>query len=142
MSYYLNLNNQVYGGDRQQRDDGSFDPIAPERPTDQHQWDGSQWALPESERNYLGFYQGLLNPDEGLPLFWYVRSIASTNLLVNTAYTDLMGSLQFQQLPGFQSSIWILVASMQGAGYALSTEQLASMRSLLDHYGFSDVSLN
>jgi hypothetical protein len=50
-----------------------------------------------------------------------------------------MGAIQFQQFPGFQSSILVLFAAMSVAGYAFSPEQTHQMRQLLNQYGFSAV---
>jgi multidrug efflux pump subunit AcrA (membrane-fusion protein) len=92
---------------------------------------------PQPTQSYLGFYQGLLT--EGLNLFMFVRSIADLNLPVSNAYTDLMGSIMFQQFAGFQSSITILFAALKGAGYEFSEPQVAQMRLLLDQHGFANV---
>lgn len=42
---YLTSNGEVYGGDRQARSDGTLDPPLPDRPSPQHQWNGSAWVL-------------------------------------------------------------------------------------------------
>lgn len=86
---------------------------------------------------YQGFYSDLLG--EYITLFWFVRSIADSDLAVSNAYTDLMGAIGFQRLDGFQSSITILFASLQSCGNPFSASQIAAMRQLLDKNGFEEV---
>ncbi len=42
---YLSESSLIYGGERQLRADGSFDPEIPDRPSPQHQWSGTAWEL-------------------------------------------------------------------------------------------------
>jgi len=94
-------------------------------------------AIESTSENYRGFYNGLLG--EAINLFLFVRSMAKTDPSVALAYTDLMGSILIQQLPGFQSSITELFASLQSIGSSFSEEQIVQMRDLLDRNGFEEI---
>lgn len=132
---YLSENGMVYGGDRQQREDGSFDPELPDRPSPEYQWNGSDWML-EAPENYIGLYDALLA--DGLSVFLFVRSLSDQNLPVANAYGDFVNALTTPapSLPALQSCINNLFAAIQGFGQGFSTAQIATMRSLLDKNGF------
>lgn len=87
--------------------------------------------------SFLGFYGGLLS--DAINLFLFVRYVSDLDLPVSNCYTDLMGSIQFQQLPGFQAAIANLSAAMTAAGYEFSAIQITQMRSLLDANGFKTI---
>lgn len=77
MLYYLDANGEMYGGDRQQRPDGTFDPELPDRPSPEHQWDGFQWALPPALPDWKKLYDRLRGSD----LFAKAFSTTQTNAL-------------------------------------------------------------
>lgn len=135
---YLSESGLIYGGDRQQRPDGSFDPALPDRPSPAHTWNGTTWVLIKAQ-NYSGFYHGLLT--EALPIFLKIRELADSNLPVSNVYTDLMGAIGFASLDGFQSSIANLVLVMAAVGQPFTVEELAMVRSVLDANGFQEVVL-
>ena len=94
-------------------------------------------AIVVEEPNYLGFYGGLLS--DALNLFLFVRYISDLNLPVSNCYTDLMGAIQFQQMPGFQAAIVNLFAAMKAADHEFSPAQTTQMRALLDAHGFKSI---
>lgn len=63
---YQAADGTVYGGDRQQREDGSYDPELPDRPSPQHTWDGAQWVLPTPTPNWNGLVQQFQFPGNQL----------------------------------------------------------------------------
>lgn len=87
--------------------------------------------------SFSGFYSGLLS--DAINLFLYVRYVSDLDLPVSNCYTDLMGSIQFGQLPGFQAAISNLFAAMKASGHEFSEAQTAQMRALLDTHGFSAI---
>lgn len=87
--------------------------------------------------SYLGFYVELMA--DSINLYLYVRYVSDIDLPVSNCYTDLMGAIQFGQLPGFQASISNLFAAMKAAGHEFSEAQTAQMRALLDAHGFTSI---
>lgn len=56
----------TYGGDRQQRADGSFDPMIPDKPSKEHKWSGTSWDLIPAEK---WVELGIEFRDPGKPLY-------------------------------------------------------------------------
>jgi hypothetical protein len=96
--------------------------------------------------DYLGFDNALLNPEEGLNLFWFVRSLSDAHAApVGTAYNDLSRAITKGMivpntpLEAFQSCIDNLFAALASVDARFEPEQTAQMRGLLDKYGFSSI---
>jgi hypothetical protein len=77
MTLYQAADGTIYGGDRQIRSDGTFDPEAPDRPSPQHVWDGSQWVAPAAVPHWGALYDRLRGSD----LFAKAFSTSQTNAL-------------------------------------------------------------
>jgi len=105
---YLSESGLIYGGDRQLRADGSFDPEIPDRPSPQHQWSGTAWEL-ELAPDWGIFRAAMMSDSMYQKIVVGIMGQAQGNWLVTTLQDVI--SMPSPSLPLFQP-LWNQVLSL------------------------------
>lgn len=122
--WYFNAELGPYTGDRVSLNDAEI----PDRPSDKHTWENDEWIL-----EHWYDWQGLKNALRGTPFFAMATSTVNANafaLLLSSFDSASPNEAKIQDLA------FAVGAVRAGLPADYSEEQLASLRSLLQEYGF------
>lgn len=138
--YYIDLNGELYGNDRQTRPDGTLDPIAPTSPGPNYRWNGADWALPTPTPDWEGLTQQFQFPGNAL-----YAAIAAQVAVSGFAAQDHWSNFKLMMLsPSLRSTdtlaagMGYLVFLLGQAGQAIDADVKAEWNTLITTNHFPD----